>query len=138
MANFHAMEGCQPWNSPARRPERRQERPFHQRAPTPLAPDLHNINTTNPPTSPNPNRRPRRGITRPRRRIRPEQTRIIRLVRAWECHERAWGPVPAACDTHLRAADVELRAARVLCEVQRDALHTHEVVAAWEGGGEGE
>ena len=108
---------------------------IHTSRKRPPIPSLFRLNT---PTSAFPNSRPRGCVAGPRWRIRPDQARVIRLVRAGERDQGAGGPRPAARDAHLRAADVELRAAGVLREVQRDALDADEVVAAGEGGGEGE
>ena len=53
-------------------------------------------------------------------------------------YERARRAAAAVHDVELRTADVELRAAERLGDVQRDLLCAHEVLAARERGGERE
>ena len=65
-----------------------------------------------------------------------QNTRMVGLVGTGERDLWSRIPVPTASDLDLAAPEVELRAANVLCIVQRNLLNAQEVVTVWHGGGD--
>jgi len=100
---------------------------IHTSRKRPPIPSLFRLNT---PTSAFPNSRPRGCVAGPRWRIRPDQARVIRLVRPRKRNQRPGRPVPAPSHSNLRTADVKLSTTRVLREMQRDTLHPNQIIAA--------
>lgn len=69
-----------------------------------------------------------------------QDARVLRAVRARERHQLIARRLRAATTRHgqLPARQVELRAADALCDVQRDLLVAHQVVARGDARGDGD
>ena len=98
----------------------------------------HSPHVTRLQTLPLPDVRPRSLVASAHGIVRPQQTSIIRLVCARERDQRAGCAVAAPSNLDLGARQIELRSAGSLRLMERNTLHTHEVLAAGHALGDGE